>query len=120
MFFLERADKTGWEEVDQFVFTWRDKATLPDGQPRYSGNWVSKVPGSGICIQYANAEEKDIALICRFLNITYNVSGISFPGGFVKTPEFIRIQLTKNRTVLHEMNGSNYKLVDKPSEEEAA
>jgi len=120
MFCLERKDKTAWEEVDEFVYMNWEKATLPDNTPRYSGNQIRKTVG-GFELLLTNGIEKDMAIICRLLGLR-EINGAHAPTGFLKAPEHVRMTLSRNRVVLHEINGDNFKLVEKVvvREEEAA
>lgn len=60
-------DKGQWEEVDQFTLEHKEKAVLPNGQPRYTGDYV--VSDGGDVRIHGHISTTELGRICRYLNI---------------------------------------------------
>ena len=108
-FWLQRADKSHWEKVDEFTFVNWQNALICQGEdkPRYNGNRVSR-SAEGVHISCVNLTNKDYAIIARFLAITEKDCPFSVPGGFVKSPDFIKFKRGKG-VVLREIGKETYK-----------
>lgn len=107
-YLLQRADERKvWEEVDEYVYRHHQKAVLPNGDPRYSGNRILKLADGTTDLTLEGMDSTDLGIITRFLGV--RVEQGSVPGGFVRTPEFVKMILQQNRVVLHEIGGDNFK-----------
>ncbi len=106
-FYLQTAtDSKVWENVDEYVFKHHAKAVLPNGEKRYSGNRIWTVEGK-YNLDLTNVDSADLGVIARFLSV--RVDQGTMPGGYVRTPEFVKLAFQQNRVVLHEIGGENFK-----------
>ncbi len=100
-YYLQRSDDSQvWEQVDEHVWNNSSKVVQKDGVTnRYSGNGVVIKDGKIEIVGVMT--EKDVGIICRFLSIRVE-SGSHHNGGFLQSPEFVKIKRGKN-PVVHEI-----------------
>jgi hypothetical protein len=106
-FYLQTAaDSKVWESVDEYVFKHYAKAVLPTGEKRYSGNRIWTTEGK-LNLALTGVDTNDLGIIARFLSVRVDQGTI--PGGYVRSPEFVKLAFQQNRVVLHEIGGENFK-----------
>lgn len=110
-YYLQLADKSHWEKVDEFVYKNWEKAVAEDQQsPRYNGNVLIMSDG-GITSNIPTAiTPKDFALIARFTGAgpAYVNGNIQEMNGLTKEPEFVRLRLRKKLVARDIANSSCY------------
>lgn len=100
---LQLTNSQQWEQVDDYVFANRESAVDADGEPRYTGSYVS-LSGGEIDIN-ATIDKRTLAIINRLVG----VSDKDCPnnGPFLREPEFVRM-IQRKKMVLHEINGGTF------------
>jgi hypothetical protein len=105
-YFLQRPDDI-WEKVDDFTFKNWEKAVTADDTKRYNGNRVLRTPEGRLSVITEAMTPKDFGTLLRFLGISHNDSPPSVPGGFLRSPEFVKFR-RGSQILLHETNGETF------------
>lgn len=101
-------ERLTWEEVDEFLFTKRDRAVNDDGTQRYSGNYIFK-DDVGSRVNVTAASDSELRVVARLLGIKPDPNAF-MPNGGARDPGSVRVKLPQKTILYNPKTGEQWRL----------